>query len=148
MVALTIRDVMTPQPHSIHTKETLEQAQQLMSMYHIRHLPVMSPLNASRVIGIISDRDLKAVRGIPGVNPAKVLVESVYHRNPYVVEGETPLSDVTSMMSDRHYGSAIIIDRGKLVGIFTTVDACRVLTYLLRKAGSAASAPHSRGTAG
>ena len=82
---------------------------------------------------MISDRDLKAVGGVPGMNPAKVMVGSVCHRHPYAIEAATPLTEVVSMMTDRYYGSAIVVSQGKPAGIFTTVDACRVLTRLLRE---------------
>ena len=130
---MRVRDVMTPQPYSIHARDTLQQAQQIMAVHGIRHLPVMSSLGFSQVMGIVSDRDLKAACGVPGVEPVKLAVDSVCHRNPYIVEADTPLREVASMMADRHYGSAIIVDQGTLVGIFTTVDACRVLTSLLQE---------------
>ena len=133
MSTVTIGEVMTSQPHSVNAKDTLQHAQQLMTVHRIRHLPVMSPRSSSQVMGMSSDRDLKAACGVPGINPAKIAVENVCHRNPYIVEADTPLSDVVSMMADRHYGSAIVVSQTKLVGIFTTVDACRVLTRLLRE---------------
>jgi hypothetical protein len=34
-------------------------------------------------------------------------------------------------MARRHIGSAIVMRRGKLAGIFTAVDACRILSEYL-----------------
>jgi CBS domain-containing protein len=36
-------------------------------------------------------------------------------------------------MAERHLGSALVTRGGKLVGIFTTTDACRALARLLRE---------------
>jgi acetoin utilization protein AcuB len=36
-----------------------------------------------------------------------------------------------STMADRKYGSAVITQHDKVVGIFTTVDACRAFADLL-----------------
>ena len=45
----------------------------------------------------------------------------------YVVDLETPVASVAKTMADRHFGSALVTRRGKLAGIFTMTDACRVL---------------------
>jgi CBS domain-containing protein len=44
----------------------------------------------------------------------------------------TPLDEVTSEMATRHVGSAVVLRHGKLAGIFSTVDACRLLAEFLR----------------
>ena len=54
----------------------------------------MSSLGFSQVMGIVSDRDLKAACGVPGVEPVKVTVDSVRHRNLYLVKADTPLREV------------------------------------------------------
>lgn len=34
-------------------------------------------------------------------------------------------------MAKKHFGSAIVMENAKLVGIFTTVDACRALSEFI-----------------
>jgi acetoin utilization protein AcuB len=34
-------------------------------------------------------------------------------------------------MAEHKYGSAIVVQNGQVVGVFTTVDACRALSELL-----------------
>jgi acetoin utilization protein AcuB len=50
----------------------------------------------------------------------------------YAVAPTTPLEEVVGAMADNRYGSALVIDRGKLVGVFTTVDALRATIALCR----------------
>jgi acetoin utilization protein AcuB len=121
---------MTAQPHSIHAGAALEEARALMDGHAIRHLPVMSDRT---VIGIISDRDLQLVLGLEGTNPARFVVSDICHRKPYVVEPDTLLREVAGTMAERHIGSAIVMQGEKLLGIFTTVDACRALVSVLDK---------------
>ncbi len=124
-----IQKFMTTQPYWIHAGQTLQKAQDMMSELKIRHLPVMNDDN--EVVGVVSDRDIKMASGIEGVDPAKTLILDVCNENPYIVEPDLPLREVAEVMASRHYGSAIVMQNGKLVGIFTTVDACRAIMILI-----------------
>ena len=43
---------------------------------------------------------------------------------------EALVSEVAAEMAEKKYGAAIIVQHNKVVGIFTMVDACRVLAEL------------------
>lgn len=102
-----------------------------MDEFEIRHLPVASK---GRLVGIISDRDLKRALdpalGLPPKN--ELFVDDVMVHDPYVVETQTPLDEVLLEMADRHIGCVLVVKNGKLVGLFTTTDACRVFGESLR----------------
>ena len=119
---------MTRSPHSIDAEASIKQAQAMMKDYDIRHLPVTK---GGKVIGMLSDRDVKVAYGLRGMDPAGLPVETVCQKDPYIVDSQTLLRQVAYTMAVKHYGSTIVVDDGKLVGIFTTVDACRVLTSLI-----------------
>lgn len=124
----TIQEFMTRQPHYVESKEKVENAQTMMSKLEIRHLPVMEK---GVVTGIVSDRDIKMALSLIEDNPRLLLVKDVCHEEPYVVGPEVLLRDVVRHMADKRYGCAIIALNKKLVGIFTTVDACRALAEVL-----------------
>ncbi len=48
-------------------------------------------------------------------------------RNPYTTAPDTPVSEVARAMAADKYGSAVVTQNGKVVGILTTVDVCRIL---------------------
>ncbi len=123
-----IQKFMTTVPQWIHAGETLQKAEDMMKKLGIRHLPVM---DKDKVVGILSDRDIKLAQGIAGVDPTVVPVIDVCPENPYTVDPETPLHEVARVMASKHYGSAIVVQNGKLVGIFTTVDACRAIVEII-----------------
>ena len=50
----------------------------------------------------------------------------------YAVERDEPLDRVLAEMAERHIGSAVVTDGGKLVGVFTATDACRYFAEYLR----------------
>jgi acetoin utilization protein AcuB len=125
----TVQMYMARVLHVVEASDPLSKAEELMSTFGIRHLPV---LQKEKVIGILSDRDVKLAGSIMGAEAAKLPVIDVCSQNPYMVEPNTPLSEVAAKMADKQYGSVLVLENKKLVGIFTTVDICRVLCDMIK----------------
>lgn len=70
------------------------------------------------------------------VDPDRVLVEEAMSTLVYTVAPEAPIDEVVREMSQHKYGSAVVVDNGKVVGVFTTVDALRILADVLTSAAS------------
>jgi len=115
---------MTPAPLTIGRDQTLATAHDLMHKHDIRHLPV---LDGGVLVGIVTDRDLHLVESLAGTDPKSTLVEEAMTPDPYIVAADTPLRDVAKQMVDHKYGCAVVVDRGHVAGIFTTIDALRLL---------------------
>jgi acetoin utilization protein AcuB len=122
---------MTPFPYSIDIAAPLAEAHAFLRDRHIRHLPVTED---GELAGILTDRDIKLALGPDLDSPPEreLSVRDVYQPDSYVVEAGTLLEDVAATMAQRHVGSALVTRGGKLVGIFTTTDACRALARVLR----------------
>jgi acetoin utilization protein AcuB len=121
---------MTPFPHFVRVDESLEEVERLMAEHEIRHIPVQQE---GRVVGMISERDLRVIARA-ALRPAeaqKLRARDVLTPEPYVVDFGTPLAEVVSEMAARRIGSAIVVRRGKLAGIVSVVDVCRVLASVL-----------------
>jgi acetoin utilization protein AcuB len=116
----SIQKYMTTCPHSIGSDQPLTKAHQMMRQYGIRHLPV---LTGGKLVGIISDRDLKFVETFRETDPATMKVEDAFIPEPYTVDPSAPLDEVCSTMAEHKYGSVLVVQNDKLVGIFTWVDA-------------------------
>jgi acetoin utilization protein AcuB len=123
-----IAKFMTVSPHSIGREQPLSEAHKLMRTHDIRHLPV---LDGGRLVGVLSERDLALIESLGDVSPSTVSVEEAMSSNVYSVHPETALDEVVLEMASQKYGSAIVMQNAKVVGIFTTVDACRALHELL-----------------
>ena len=121
---------MTPFPYFVDADETVEQVEHLMEEHKIRHIPVQQN---GEVVGIVSERDLHhiAIRSLPNAKKSQIRSRDVMVSNPYLVTFETPLNKVTAEMARRHIGSAIILHHGKLAGILSAMDACRILAEIL-----------------
>jgi acetoin utilization protein AcuB len=125
MTKTTIRDYMTPSPHTIGAEQTLAVASELMRKHKIRHLPV---LRGGSIVGILSQRDVALISGLPQVDPAEVPVEDAMSEEVYSVRPETPLAEVAATMAAHKYGAALVVgERDRVVGVFTTIDALHAL---------------------
>ena len=115
---IDVQKVMTPFPHTIGLDQPLAAAKEMMKKHNIRHLPVQE---GGQLKGIISKRDLDIASALePNLD-----VLDVYIPEPYSVEAETPLEEVLEFMANEGIGCTLVTNRGSLIGIFTTVDACR-----------------------
>ena len=74
---------------------------------------------------------MKLMESFQGVDPARATVADILHNDTYVVEPDAQTDDVVRTMADRKFGSAVIMDNHKVVGIFTTVDALRAFADTL-----------------
>jgi acetoin utilization protein AcuB len=134
----TVQKHMTVGPHVVSIRQTIAQAHQLMREKGVRHLPVM---DGAQLVGVVSQRDLYLLETLKGVDPATEPVEEAMTSEPYAVRPETPLEEVAQAMADGKYGSAVVVDKGSVIGVFTTVDALRALASLLRRGGRKAPDP-------
>lgn len=112
---------------------SLRDAITFMRKHRIRHIPVVE---AGRVVGILTDRDIKRaspslLSGISQDLFDKVLdetkVSQVMTRNPFTVTPSTSLKDVAKVLADHKYGAVPVVEGGKLVGIITETDMMRAL---------------------
>lgn len=124
----TVQKYMSTSPHTIGAEQTMSVAHRMMREHRVRHLPV---LREGKVVGLLSDRDLNVIETLSGVDPTRVSVEEAMSQDPYVVPPDQALDEVVMTMASKKYGSAVVVQHDKVVGIFTTVDACKAFAELL-----------------
>ncbi len=122
-----IQKYMTPSPQVIEANMPVQAAQTMMHELRIRHLLVKE---SGKLVGIISDRDIKLASAFGSIE--NLTVDKAMTREPYTVSPDTPLNQVVTEMAERKYGCAIIQEaNNKIVGVFSAVDALRVLSDVL-----------------
>lgn len=124
----TIDLYMTPSPYTIRHDEPLAAAHALMRAHQIRHLPV---LEGEELVGLLSQRDLHLFETLDGVDPTKIAVREAMMAPVYTVSPQSTLREVAAHMADHKYGSAVVVEERRVVGIFTAVDGLRGLSLLL-----------------
>ena len=121
---------MTKNPCTVDAGLSVADAQQRMAQNKIRHLLVVT---ADRLVGVVSNRDLALAAALGG--ETKTTVEAAMRPSVYVCDASTPLAAVAYDMEANRYGCAVVLEDGRAVGIFTTVDAIELARKLLTQAG-------------
>ena len=122
-----VASVMTPFPYSVEIDAPVREADALMRSHDLRHVPVR---DGEDIVGVVTDRDIFLGLGSDG-DADRVPVRAVCVGDPYLVDLHVPLDLVVLEMAERHKGSAVVLRHGKLAGIFTATDACRILGRIL-----------------
>jgi acetoin utilization protein AcuB len=132
----TVQQYMTSAPHTIGADQPMTLAHRLMRQHNVHHLPVVA---AGRVAGVVSDGDLHLIDTLRNVDPEKVTVEQAMTPDTYCVAPDAPLADVVAALAEHKYGCAIVVQNRRVIGLLTTVEACRAFADLLH-AGTATPA--------
>ena len=118
--------VMTSFPYFVDANDNANEMESMMDEHSIRHLPVQED---GKIVGIVSERDLhhRIKRDAPSAEKDTILARHVMVSDPYVVSFRAPLSEVVFEMARRRIGSVIVQRQGKLAGILSAIDVCRIL---------------------
>jgi len=130
MLMPPISRYMTRQPWTIERSATLTAAHQLMRRHAIRHLPVM---DAGKLVGIVSERDLHLIETLPDSDPDEVTVDDAMTETVYVAAPTDAVAEVVDQMAAGKLGSVVVMQDQRVEGIFTSIDALQVLSHVLRR---------------
>jgi acetoin utilization protein AcuB len=117
--------VMTSFPYFVDIDDSAATLERMMDEHKIRHLPVQE---SGKVVGIVSERDLHhyVKREAPKSEKDKIRARHIMVPDPYTVPFRTPLREVVFEMAKRRIGSVLVQRRGKLAGILSAMDVCRI----------------------
>lgn len=126
----TIEQFMTPAPHCIDGDRPLSAADELMRAHGVRHLPVR---RGDEIVGLVSRHDLDRAEAARDTRRLYTPISDVMQPAPFEVAPEAHLTDVVRMMAENRWGAALVRSGERIVGIFTSVDAARVLADLVEQ---------------
>jgi acetoin utilization protein AcuB len=130
---LLVKDSMTREIVTLSPDETAATALALCRERRIRHLPVLS---AGRLVGIVSDRDLRSSTPALGDPPRaaalqQVLVEEVMAHEVVTALSDDPVEQAANTMRERRIGCLPVLEGDELVGIITASDMMDALVFLV-----------------
>lgn len=131
--ALRVRRFMTGGPHTIGCEQTIARAQELMRSYRVRHLPV---LKGGKLVGLVSERDIYFVEALESERSSQLPVEHAMAQDIFSVGPDESVADVARSMMSEKFGCAVVVDGGKVCGVFTANDALRALLPFAPKLAS------------
>lgn len=127
-MTVKIAEHMTPMPHSIGADQPLARAIAFMREHRVRHLPV---LHGGELVGMLSDRDVVLLEGLPTALDEAMLVEEAMMSEPFAVPSDHGLAEALREMAERHLGAVVVMDGPRVIGIYTSTDAVRMLSERL-----------------
>lgn len=132
MQDLHVRRYMTASPYTIGNHQSVVDAATLMKQHGIRHLPVVEE---TTLIGLVSDLEIGFLVALRA-EPDRLAVGEIMTANPYVVAPDADLQAVATHLVEHKETCAVIVDKGRVVGVFTQIDALRALIDLVAKTRS------------
>ena len=125
---MQVKDIMKTNLFTLYESETISDAQDVMILERIRHIPVVN--SSFKLVGLITHRDLiRALTRKQESCPVKLIMK----KNVVVVDLSIPLRDVIKIMITNKYGCLPVVnDSGKLVGIVTEIDLLKVLYSMIK----------------
>lgn len=141
-----VRQIMTRNPLTIDPEAPVATAVAVMRERRIRHLPVAD--DAGRVVGIVSDRDLRTALLAPAIaeylsaaarrrlRGAQASLENLPVRQvmtwgPVTVASEDPVAHAAALMLERGLSCLPVVQEGRIVGIVTERDVLRTVAATL-----------------
>jgi nucleotide-binding universal stress UspA family protein len=117
----TVGPWMSKNPVTATLTDQLSSVAARMHEGGFRSLPVV---DGDRVVGIITDRDLRRHTGYEEHTEVKTaMAESLISVAP-----DTPIYEAARLLRERKIGALPVLDEGRLVGIISTTDVLEALT--------------------
>lgn len=138
---ITIDEFMTTDPCTLRDTDTINEARQIMTEKHIRHIPIIDGEN--HVLGLVTQRDVLAATG-PVLLPsdksdsvdanADIKLSEIMIRNVRVVHQSDSLRQAAVYLQAHKYGCLPVVSDDCLVGIITDSDFIAIAINLLEQA--------------
>jgi acetoin utilization protein AcuB len=130
---LLVKDAMTHEVVVLPPQTTAGEALALCRERRIRHLPV---LEGGRLVGIVSDRDLRSATPALG-DPARaealgrIVVSEIMASDVTTARPEDPIEEAANAMREKKVGCLPVVEGDALVGIISSSDVMEALVYLM-----------------
>ncbi|HVO92978.1 MAG TPA: CBS domain-containing protein [Terriglobales bacterium] len=131
-----VREIMMSSPVTLKPEDSLDLANDVISLGRIRHIPVVED---GRLLGLVTERDLigAAASHIFGLKQKSksallksVRIKDVMKKRVVTVAPDTPIKDAAHLMADKKIGCVPVVSAGVLVGLVTTTDVLRYVEGL------------------
>ncbi len=132
-----VADIMTPNPVTVAPRNAIRTAVSMMREGGFRRLPVV---DRGRLVGIITDRDLRRAANSPFVVREQwydnfildhIEVGSCMTPNPITIEPSATIAETARVMRNHKVGGLPVVTDGHLTGIITDTDLLDFLIELL-----------------
>jgi acetoin utilization protein AcuB len=136
-----VRELMTIKVRTVSPEDKIDRVFFYMNFEQIRHIPVVEK---GKVVGILSDRDLKKVFGSLRMNEINALndnqhvvyavksrlVRTIMRRGVLTIHPNAEAYEAAAVMAKRKIGALPVVKNEKLVGIISATDILKAFVKL------------------
>jgi acetoin utilization protein AcuB len=142
---MRVAEIMTANPVTITQRNAIRTAINLMREGGFRRLPVV---DRGRLVGIITDRDLRRAANSPYVVREKwydnfvldhIEVGACMTPDPLTIAPDASVVEAARVMREHKIGGLPVVQNGQLVGIITETDLMDFLIELLEQQAQSAA---------
>jgi CBS domain-containing protein len=116
---------MTRNPRTCEPSHDLQCAIRIMKDEDTGIVPVTEGNGETRVVGVVTDRDIALVLGERDAKPSEVKVGDLMNREVVSVEPEADVTEVSRKMQKAQVRRVLVVEGRRLVGIISTADLAR-----------------------
>jgi len=131
-----VREIMMGSPVTLKPEDTLDLANDIISLGRIRHIPVVED---GRLVGLLSERDLMGAAATTifrlkqkskSALLKSVLIKDVMKKKVVTVKPDTRIKDAVHLMKGKTIGCVPVVSGGAVVGLVITIDILRYVERL------------------
>ena len=128
-----VHNWMTGTLITITPQTTLPEAQRMMFEHKIRRLPVVK---SDKLVGIVTLGDLREAKASDATTLNvyelnylidRLTAEDFMTPHPITIAPDTTIGEAARLMVEHKVGGLPVTDEGRLIGIITETDLCRLL---------------------
>jgi CBS domain-containing protein len=138
---ITVEEFMTSELSTLRETDSLNDAREIMTRKHIRHIPVTD--NNGKLLGLVTQRDVLAATepellnqgsGASHVRAADINLSDIMIRDVSIINKADSLRKAAVYMQTHKYGCLPVVSDDRLVGIITDSDFIAIAINLIEQA--------------
>ena len=138
---MIVSEIMNTDVKTIGKDATIQEAAALMSEHSIGSLIVVVD---SRVIGIITERDILKKVVAEGKDSSDTKVKDAMTEEVIMIRPETEIEDAAEIMMEKKIKKLPVVSQNSLIGIVTATDLCAASPKIIESLGSLLMIPQKK----
>jgi|CXWL01.1.fsa_nt_gi CBS domain-containing protein len=126
-----VSEYMTPEPLVVSTTEGIDHIAELIRVHKIRQVPVVD--EANRLVGIVTDRDIRSATGYDADNPLALVAEEIMSPDVVTITPGADLHEAAELLHEHSFGALPVVVGDHVIGIISTRDLLRYLMELMNE---------------
>lgn len=121
-----VQDIMTPNPVCCLPTSSLMSVAKLMVKYDCGEIPVVYSMDRTKIVGVITDRDICCRTVARGLNPLEMTAEDCMTTPARVVKKDMSIEDCCELMEEEQIRRLPVVDENEYIcGMVTLADIAR-----------------------